>query len=188
VQQDELLRHAIEALERLAIPYMVVGSLASGAYGEPRLTQDIDIVVAPTTEELDALCDAFDPNEFYLSREAARQARLAFGHFNVLDPSSGNKIDFMIARNDGWGRAQLARRQRMRLLPDREGFTARPEDLILSKMLYYQEGGSEKHLRDITGMFKVSGEQIDREYIHTWAQTLGVSDVWEAIANRLRPG
>lgn len=46
MQQDELLRYAVETLERLNIPYTVVGSLASGAYGEPRLTQDIDIVVA----------------------------------------------------------------------------------------------------------------------------------------------
>ena len=73
----------------------------------------------------------------------------------------------------------------MRLLPDREGFTARPEDLILSKMLYYQEGGSEKHLRDITGMFKVSGDQIDRAYIRDWADRLGLLDIWLAIEKRL---
>src|SRR5438105_4821651 len=143
---------------------MVVGSFASGAYGEPRLTQDIDIVISPTAPaELNRLCAAFPPDDFYASIDAALQAlHQPAGQFNVIHPTSGNKIDFMIARKDEWGREQVARRQRMRLLPDRQGYVARPEDVIIGKMLYYQEGGSEKHLRDIAGILKVSGENVDR--------------------------
>lgn len=186
MEQLELLHFLIELLNKLHIRYMVVGSYASGAYGEPRLTQDIDIVVDLTVEELCTLLDAIPKEEFYVSEEAARHAIRSGGQFNVIHPESGLKVDFMIARRDAWGQEQLNRRVLLELLENVQAYTARPEDLILSKMLYYQEGGSEKHLRDITGMFKESGDQIDRGYIDKWANELGVADVWQAILNRLK--
>jgi hypothetical protein len=184
VEQDELLRFTVDALEGLQIPYMLVGSLASAVYGEPRLTQDIDIVIAPTMPQLDALCAAYSPGDFYVSQEAAREAFNSRGQFNVLDPSSGNKIDFMIAKTDAWGSEQLARRERMLLLPDRHGYAARPEDLILSKMQYFEEGGSEKHLRDIASMLKMSANRIDRAYLEEWVETLGLDETWKSILSR----
>ena len=62
---------------------------------------------------------------------------------------------------------------------------ARPEDVIVGKMVYYQEGGSEKHLRDITGILMVSGDDVDREYVAGWAERLGLAEVWAAILHRL---
>jgi hypothetical protein len=60
---------------------------------------------------------------------------------------------------------------------------AAPEDVILGKLLYYREGGSEKHIRDITGIVKVSGQYLDRDYLARSAAQLGVADMWEAILN-----
>lgn len=185
MEQLDLLRFTLDALERLDIPHMVVGSFASGVYGEPRFTNDIDIVIAPTPEQLDGLCVAFAGDEFYVSPEVARDALRRRGQFNVIHSDTSNKIDFMIARSDAWGEQQVARRARVRILPDRDGFAARPEDLIISKLLYYQEGGSEKHLRDITGMLKMSPAKIDREYVERWAATLKVSEEWHAVVDRL---
>jgi predicted nucleotidyltransferase len=186
VEQTDLLRFTVETLERLGITYMIVGSYASGAYGEPRLTQDIDIVIDIDWPQARQLCAAFPPAEFYVSLEAALQAaRQPGAQFNVLHPSSGNKIDFMIARRDAWGIGQLSRRQRMQLLPGREGYAARPEDIIIAKMLYYHEGGSEKHLRDIAGILKVSGDIVDREYVAGWAERLDLADIWRAILGRI---
>jgi hypothetical protein len=185
VQQADVFRAAIGILGRLQIPYMVVGSAASSMYGEPRLTQDIDIVIDPTTTQLDLLCDAFPADEFYVSKDAARDALKRRSQFNVIHPESGNKIDFMIAGADEWGRLQLARRRTMPLLPELEGAAAAPEDIIIAKMRYYQEGGSEKHLRDITGMFKTSGQQIDRSYIQHWAERFELMEIWRAILKRL---
>jgi hypothetical protein len=104
VDQTELLRHTIDALERLALPYMLVGSFASIAYGEPRLTQDIDIVVDLALAQVDAFCAAFPAPEFYLSDKGVREAVQARFQFNVLHPSSGNKIDFILPRTDAWYR------------------------------------------------------------------------------------
>jgi hypothetical protein len=186
VNQAELLRRAIDVLESEQIAYMLVGSFASMAYGEPRLTQDIDIVVDLAAEQLDAFCAAFPAEEYYVSRAAARQAVLRGGQFNVIHPTSGNKVDFMLVRRDDWGRAQLARRRRLTILPELNAYTASPEDVILGKLWYYREGGSEKHLRDIAAMLQVSGELIDKAYVADWARQLGLVDIWEAVLARLR--
>jgi hypothetical protein len=125
MEQPELFRYTLDLLERLQITYFVVGSFASMAYGEPRSTLDIDIVIQPTEAQLDSLLDAYPDSDFYVSREAAREALKRRGQFNVIRPDSGNKIDFMIARGDTWSTEQIAGRRRMKLLPDREGFAAR---------------------------------------------------------------
>jgi len=185
VDQTDLLRHVVAALEKLDLPYVLVGSIASGAYGEPRLTRDIDVVVKLLGEQVKPLCKAFPSPDYYVSLEAAREAVRRGGQFNVIHPGSGNKVDFIIARNDAWGRMQMQRRQKVRVLPDLEGCAAAPEDLILGKMLYYQEGGSEKHLRDIAGVMKVSAELVDTSYVAEWAEELGVAAIWAAILERL---
>ncbi len=69
--QDELLRHVVSVLEELKLRYFVTGSIASIYYGEPRLTNDIDIVVDLPEHSIPELCAAFPAAEFYLSDEAA---------------------------------------------------------------------------------------------------------------------
>jgi hypothetical protein len=164
---------------------MIVGCFASGLYGEPRLTQDIDIVIAAGADDVRKLCAEFPAKDFYVSLEAAGDAARRRSQFNILHPASGTKIDFMVARTDPWGRLELERRQRVRILPDREGYIARPEDVIISKMQYYKKGGSEKHLRDVAGILKVSGEKVNRAYIEHWAEEFGLKEIWDAIQKRL---
>ena len=185
MEQVDLLRMVISTLERLDVPYMVVGSMASSSYGEPRFTQDVDVVIDPTESQAVALCRAFPSDEFYVSEEAARAAVQCRGQFNIIHSSTSNKVDLMIARAEPWGRTEMSRRQRAQILPGLEGYRARPEDVIIGKMLYYQEGGSEKHLRDITGILKVSGDAVDRQYIERWAAQLGLEEIWQAILVRL---
>lgn len=182
--QNELFRFALNVLEELNLPYMVVGSFASYAYGEPRFTQDIDIVLQLRDSNAAALCKRFPPPEFYVSEPAVRDAIRTNFPFNVLHTSSGNKIDFILPRTDDWGKLQLSRRQKILLLPDREGYAASPEDVILGKIWYYDIGGSEKHLRDIAGILRISGDHIDRNYIDEWAAKLGYGSIWKMIQDR----
>lgn len=185
MEQADVLRYAIDVLESRGITYLLVGSFASGAYGEPRLTQDIDVVVEMRAADVNPLCAAFPSPEYYVSQQAASEAVARGGQFNVIHPASGNKIDFMMARRDAWGKEQLARRRRKLIFPDREAFAASPEDVILGKMWYYQEGGSEKHLRDIAGILQVSGDEVDRGYVAEWAERLNLTEIWQAIVKRL---
>jgi hypothetical protein len=185
VELTELLKQVISILEGKDITYMVVGSVATIGYGDYRLTADIDIVVALSTDQAGALCDSFPMPDFYVSREAAREAARMRRQFNVIHPASGFKIDFMMARSDPWGKSQLARRQRIQIMPGVPGYVAAPEDIIISKMRYYKEGGSEKHLRDIAGIMKASSGQVDRSYVAHWAEELGLKEIWDVILKRI---
>jgi len=187
VEQPDLLRFALDILDDLEIPYALVGSIASGAYGEPRLTQDINVVVDMSADQAEELCSRFPETDFYVSSLAARKAVQSTSQFNILDPSSGNKIDVMIAGRENWRKGQLDRRRPVLVLPGRQVFVACPEDVILGKLEYYDEGGSEKHLRDIAGIIKVSGDILDRRYIEAWAAKLGLTETWQAVLRRAAP-
>ena len=185
MEQIDLLRHVVRVLDELGIAYGIVGSYASAAWGEARFTQDIDVVIALRAQDVDGLVAAFPPDEFYIWADSVREAVAHHSQFNVLHPSSGCKVDFMIEGTDEWGRGQIQRRRRIEVVPGVVAFVGAPEDIIISKMMYYREGGSEKHLRDITGMLRISTDQIDRSQVVYWAQQLGLTDIWEAICRRL---
>jgi hypothetical protein len=186
--QLEFLKLVVQILEQAGFRYMIVGSYASGYWGEPRTTYDVDIVISLSLGDVGQLESLFPENDFYVSIPAALDAVRQGGQFNVIHPDSGNKVDFMIGKTTPWERQQLTRRK---LVEFDEGFhcyVGAPEDIILSKLLYYQEGQSQKHLRDIAGMLKVSQEQIDRSYIADWAAKLGVLEIWQSLLDRLTPG
>jgi Nucleotidyl transferase AbiEii toxin, Type IV TA system len=185
MEQLELLRYALGVMESLHVEHMLVGSMASMAYGEPRMTRDIDLVVNLRDDQVGQLCDGFPEPEFYVSRDAAREAVSRRSQFNVIHPTSGNKIDLIVARSDAWGQSQLARRKSVAIRPDLSAPTAAPEDVILGKMWYYRVGEHEKHLRDIASMLRISGDQIDRDYISHWAQQLELTDVWQTVLARV---
>lgn len=178
---SELLRRLAGTLERLGIPYLVTGSMATIAYGEPRFTNDIDVVVALRPEQVDAFCAAFPAPEFYCPRETVAQAVRDRFPFNILHPESGLKIDVLIPTDSEFDRARLSRGVRVQGGPDFAAWFASPEDVIVKKLQYFQEGGSEKHLRDIAGVLKVRGERLDRAYIAAWADRLGLKAEWEMV-------
>lgn len=184
MNQAELLRYVVETLDTLGIDYMVSGSHASIYYGEPRMTQDIDVVADVTLAHLPALLERFAAPEFYLSEEAASDATATRGQFNIIHSLTGLKIDIVVRKDTPYHQVEFDRRWRQPLLPGIEAYFARPEDVILNKLLYFQEGGSERHLRDIAGMLRVSGPEIDTRYIGDWAQRLGVGDSWQAVRQR----
>ncbi len=185
MDQIDLLRQVVSVLEDLGIPYMVVGSLACAAYGEPRMTLDIDMVVDLKPQQVAPLCQRFPPEEFYVSAEAALQAVRTRGQFNIIHSLSGNKVDLRVVSASTWGRLELSRRQKVAILPDLQGYCARPEDIIIGKLNYYREGKSDKHLRDIMGILKVSGDSIDRQYILQWAEQMHLADIWQGVLRKL---
>ncbi|TWT86331.1 hypothetical protein Mal64_38720 [Pseudobythopirellula maris] len=185
MDQLDLLRLVVETLDRLGVDYAVVGSFASGAWGEPRLTQDIDLVVDLDVFDAESICNAFHADDFYVSKTAAHEAVECRGQFNLLHPASGNKIDFMIAGDSDWSRTQLSRCIQAPLLPEKYVKVAAPEDVILAKLIYYREGGSEKHVRDITGILVTGAVEIDRQYLDRFAEQLGVEEEWRSILQKL---
>jgi hypothetical protein len=184
MDSSELLRYATRLLERLGLRYFVTGSSATIFYGEPRFTNDIDIVLDLPPARVAELCAAFPTEEFYVSEEAARKAVARRGQFNVIHPASGLKLDLMIPSENPFNRSRFARVRRLHPAPDYDAQFASVEDVILKKMEYYRDGGSDKHLRDITGVLKISGRDLDRGYIENWARTLGLEEIWQDVVRR----
>jgi hypothetical protein len=160
---------------------MLVGSIASIAYGESRFTNDIDIVIDLPFGKVEAFCAAFPSEEFYVSQQAVREAVTNRFQFNVIHPASGLKIDFIVLSDSDFDRSRRGRRRQLSVLSDGPTWFAAPEDVILKKMVYFQAGGSDKHLRDIAGVLRIQGNRLDRHYVADWAKLLGVETVWQSI-------
>jgi hypothetical protein len=154
-------------------------------YGEPRATQDVDLVFDLTPIDVPDFVAAFPAPDFYLSEPAVWMGvRDRFG-FNVLRPDSGDKLNFLFPHKSEWGRTQLSRRRAIELTDGTSAYTASPEDVIVGKLWYYADGGSEKHLRDIAGILRVSGDLVDRPAVTQWAEQLGYTPIWHAVLDRL---
>lgn len=185
MELHEFLQRVVETLERLRVSYLVTGSVASMAYGEPRLTNDIDVVAEIDEGHIGGLVAAFPHEEFYISEEMIRQAIRQRGQFNVIHPASGLKVDIMVKQNTPFDRSRFGRIRRIFPAQSYQANFAAPEDVIIKKMESYREGHSEKHLRDITGILRISGDEVDRIYISDWATRLNLVDIWESVQERL---
>lgn len=184
MEQDELLRHAARCFGEHGIRYFVTGAVAAIAYGEPRLTNDIDIVADLDEDKIARLKGCYPADEFYFDEESARRAVRTRSQFNIIHPGSGLKIYVMIAQGDEFDQSRFRRARRLKPLEDTEVDFASPEDMILKKMEFYRQGRSDKHLRDIAGILKISADVIDLAYIETWARKLGLEEMWAAVANK----
>ena len=171
MEHSELLRHAVSVLERLGVPYFVTGSVATAYFGEPRFTNDIDVVADLPLDWADEFCAAFPAADYYVSSAAVPRRSSVETSSTSFTPLPASKLTSCCPRGRrstkadwrggcGYSRTPVTRRGSF------------PEDVIVKKMDFYREGGSEKHLRDITGILKVMGDRIDRGYILEWAARL----------------
>jgi len=174
--------YVIDVLERLDIPYMVVGGFAAIFYGEPRLTIDVDIVVDMKSEHIGPFVAAFPIPDYYVSEEGIRDSLQRRYPFNVIQPATGAKVDLVPLPSDPFTRAAFQRRQRLEY--DKAGNTATfitPEDIILAKLLAFQETESDKHLRDARGVLITQWGKLSLEAIRRGAWAAGVLDQFERI-------
>lgn len=181
MEQSELLKYAVDKIETLRIPYFITGSIASIAYGEPRLTNDIDIIIDIKESDVKAFKGLFPETDFYITEEDIREAIYNRRQFNILHPSSGLKIDIIIGKHDLFDEGRFKRIRRIEIAENTTANFSSPEDVIIKKMEFYKEGGSEKHLRDITGILKISGDILDTGYINKWVNKLELNDIWESV-------
>ena len=185
MEQSELMRLVIQALETIGIPYMITGSQASAYYGEPRFTRHIDIAADMKPGQAKDFVTYFPSNEFYCDEEMMEAEIKTWGQFNIIHAASGLKIDVILTKTVPFSQTEFARRNRRSVFPNQNAYFTSAEDVIIKKMEYYKEGASEKHLRDITGIIKISGEILDQDYIAYWAGRLGLTEIWDAIQRRL---
>jgi hypothetical protein len=161
-----------EKLRGAGVPWMLTGSAASSYYGEPRATNDVDIVVDPTPEQIEAFAASLT-GSFSVSREEVREALAARGMFNVIDPQSGWKADIIFVGNREFDRTEFERRRPARLF-GLDVFVISPEGSILSKLEWARRGGSDRQLRDAAAVPAANRETLDLDYLRRHARELGV--------------
>ena len=177
---SEVLRLVTSRLEQLLIPYMVVGSFASSAYGSIRTTQDADLIVDLPRAKVAALVEMFG-KDFYVDWGQAEQAIANNGSFNLIHLGSYFKVDLFVLSDRPFMREEFLRRVSGRLdeSGDARVWLATAEDSILSKLDGYRAGGEVSELQwgDVVGILKVQSGRLDMKYLDHWARELGVLDL-----------
>ena len=169
----------LEPFERLGLPYCVTGSVAASVYGEPRLTADIDVVLLLEARDIPALRAAFPDSEYYSPPDESLHASLHRGGlFNLIHHASQFKADIYVAAGDPLHAWALGHRRRIDI-GGTGAWIAPPEYVILRKLQFYREGGSDKHVRDIR--FILAATPVDREFVETQVARRGLQETWQAI-------
>jgi hypothetical protein len=171
-----LLRVVKDLLDASQIPYMLVGSFASSFHGEPRSTNDLDIVIDPSPSTLEELLRRI-PEGFYVDPDVARDALLHRSMFNVIDPESGWKIDLIVRKARGFSVEELARRGRASI-DGVDVFVASAEDTVISKLEWAKEGGSERQIDDVRRLLRIRQPDLDAAYIAKWVAALALEPQW----------
>ena len=164
-------------LDGLGVPYFVGGSLASTLHGEPRLTRDADLVAELQLRHAEPLARALAPT-FYADAESIRDAIARRGSFNVIHLATAFKVDVFVSKRRPFDRSSFLRRESAQ----GEGYDvwiSSAEDTVLAKLDWFRQGGevSDQQWRDVLAILTVQSDHLDREYLHTWADSLGVRDL-----------
>ena len=169
-------------LHRLEIPYLIGGSIASGSYGLPRQTNDIDIVADFERVDIAAFC-ALLMDEFYVDAQSVIEAIQEGRPFNAIHLRGAFKFDFFPASSEGFSQSELGRKRyivsAMPGLEDIRFPISSPEDTILAKLVWFRKGGevSDRQWHDILGVLGVQFAHLDHPYMTGWAARLNVSDL-----------
>jgi hypothetical protein len=173
----QVFQEIINALDHSGIPYMIVGSFASNLYGTGRGTQDIDLVISASPDQLPSLLSFLPKTDYYFDVDTAVEAARRKSMFNVLDMSRGWKIDFIFLKPTAYHQQAFLRRTaaEIALVPL---FTATAEDVIISKLEWAKMGGSLRQIEDVAGVLKVQHDSLDFPYIEKWITELGLIAEW----------
>jgi hypothetical protein len=169
----DIVRDVSMRLEKGNIAYMLTGSMAMNYYAQPRMTRDIDVVVALVPADADTVVQLFHP-DYYVSRDAVSSSISRESLFNLIHQESVIKVDCIVRKRTPYRLAEFDRRQRIRI----ENFSTwivSKEDLIISKLDWGKDSHSELQLRDVKNL---AGTGCDTAYIEHWTKELGLQTLW----------
>lgn len=172
----DVLRIVSERLDAARIPYMLTGSYALAFYTTPRMTRDLDLVVSLDKDDTDAVVKIFEA-DFYVDADDVRTAVLSQRQFNLMHLKSGIKVDLIIRKSQEYRQVEFARRREATLAGVKTWIVTR-EDLILSKLVWSKDSGSELQRRDVRSLMD---DSVDRAYVEQWAKRLGVDALLRKI-------
>jgi hypothetical protein len=179
VNFEEVVLKVVEILNRINIPYFLTGALAVVYYGEPRTTQDIDIVVEIQDKDIITLIKNFR-SDFIISEESIKVAIRDRTMFNVLHKDMNFKIDFWVLGDDEFSRERILKRSKKNILGT-EMYLPNAEDVIISKLEWFKMSNLDKHYFDAFGVYRIQKGNLDLEYINQWCKKKSVLKIWEKL-------
>lgn len=174
----DLLQLVCSRLDLAGIPYMLTGSFAANCYAVPRMTRDIDIVIAIQKSKIDTLLKGFQ-DDFYIDRDSIDEAIKHQGMFNIIHNDSVFKIDFIVLKDIPYRQTEFERRHRIQI-NDTSIWIVAPEDLIISKLFWAKDSFSETQINDVRNLL-LSIKNLDKDYIEKWVQKLKLSDIYAKV-------
>ncbi|MDO8522834.1 MAG: nucleotidyltransferase [bacterium] len=187
MEQEKLLREVAEILKKLDIPYIITGGIAVVVWGRPRFTADIDIVVELKSTQIDRLASELlkIDKDVYIDKRMMQRALFNKGEFNFIHSGSGLKVDFWILKNNVFDRERLKRRIKKNIAGT-DIYLSSPEDLILIKLLWYNESESTRQIEDVESILKIQ-KKLDMKYVRKWAKLQDtISILEELLVKQLR--
>lgn len=186
MSQPELLKRLVAALEAAGIEYMLTGSIVSSAYGAPRLTHDIDVVVAILPQQIKELSNYFANENYSFDEIAAADAIARKDQFQLLEFASGDKIDFWVLTDEEFHRETFSRKCRV-TIAGVETWCATPEDLIVQKLSWAQWYESDKQFADALDVYETNTRHLNISHIQRWVRKLKIDDIWQKLLRDAQP-
>lgn len=186
---QKLLLKIAKILNKKHIFYAVTGGYAVSIWGRPRSTFDLDIVIGLFKEQIPDLAFALRKikSVTYIDDNMIYESIKSIGEFNLFHGGSGIKVDFWVVGKDSFSKSCLKRRRPIRIGKEKIYFIS-PEDLILSKLRWYQITPSSRQLEDVESIFKISKGLLDIPYLKKWAKKLNVSKLLSGfLDNNINP-
>lgn len=172
----DVLRDVSQCLEGQGIEFMLTGSVAMNYYAQPRMTRDIDLVVALNDTQTEAFVRLFE-SDYYLDKRNVANAISRRGMFNLIHNETVIKVDFVVLKSDSYRQEEFARRRTI-TLGDFQTWIVSREDLILSKLLWAKDSKSEMQWRDVRNLLT---PECDMTYLLSRAKFLGVIEDLESL-------
>jgi hypothetical protein len=184
MQSLDLLSVFLSPLEKSGIPYFVTGSIASIFYGEPRLTHDVDIVIHLSQADLLKFSSYYPLEQFYCPPDEVIQIevkRRPYGHFNLIHHDSGFKADIYPDADDALHQWAFENKKRVGLDDSFSIYLAPPEYVIIRKLEFFREGGSDKHLQDIRKMLPQIAGDLKMGFLESELERRGLTVFWVKV-------
>ncbi len=179
-EQHALLKIVIERLERCNIPYMVAGSVAANSYMAPRSTNDVDIVIKISENDIDKLIAAFEGDFYINSREAIQDSLRRHYPFNAIYLATAAKVDLVPLKSDQFAQTEFGRR-RLVMIQNEKYWYVTPEDYIILKLKSYVETKSDRQLADLKNVLETQKTDLDWNYLRHWVERFNLSNELEAL-------
>jgi len=174
----DILADISQKLSSSHIPFMITGAMAMNYYAIPRMTRDIDVVIAVAEEEIEKLLLLFE-GEYYIAKEAVLESIKQRSMFNIIHNESIIKVDFIICKDDAYHQMEFERREPVRIRGF-DTYIVSKEDLILSKLIWAKDSRSEMQIIDIRNLMDTG---FDDNYVQSWATKLGIDSFLKVLGN-----